>query len=57
MYYLRFFKEEKRRRKFLQDQVDNAPSFVEVLHMVETWLNERNLFSSKLAFATDGYIE
>ncbi|CAF2977642.1 unnamed protein product [Rotaria sp. Silwood2] len=41
-----------------QHQVDNAPPFVEVLHNVETWLNERNLLSSsnkrKLAFATDG---
>ncbi|CAF1406728.1 unnamed protein product [Rotaria sordida] len=41
-----------------QHQVDNAPPFVEVLHNVDTWLNERNLLSSlnkrKLAFATDG---
>ncbi|CAF3406911.1 unnamed protein product [Rotaria sp. Silwood1] len=41
-----------------QHQVDNAPSFVEVLHNVETWLNKRNLLSTtnqrKLAFATDG---
>ncbi|UJR21459.1 hypothetical protein I4U23_024544 [Adineta vaga] len=41
-----------------QRQVDAAPIFVEVLHNVESWLNERNLLSSsnksRLAFATDG---
>ncbi|CAF3273623.1 unnamed protein product [Rotaria socialis] len=41
-----------------QHQVDNAPTFVEVLHNVEKWLNERNLLSTsnghKLAFSTDG---
>ncbi|CAF2397241.1 unnamed protein product [Rotaria sp. Silwood2] len=40
-----------------QRQVDNAPTFPEVLRNVETWLNERNLLSSnkrKCAFATDG---
>ncbi|CAF4488580.1 unnamed protein product [Rotaria sp. Silwood2] len=41
----------------LKRQVDNAPTFPEVLRNVETWLNERNLLSSnkrKCAFATDG---
>ncbi|CAF1084403.1 unnamed protein product [Rotaria sordida] len=40
-----------------QHQVDNAPTFPEVLHNVESWLNERNLLSSnkrRCAFATDG---
>lgn len=39
--------------------MNRAPIFVDVLHNVEKWLNERNLLSSsnknKLAFATDGY--
>ncbi|CAF0722901.1 unnamed protein product [Adineta ricciae] len=41
-----------------QHQVDTAPTFAEVLHNVERWLNERNLSTSasrnKFAFATDG---
>ncbi|CAF1028119.1 unnamed protein product [Adineta steineri] len=41
-----------------QHQVDSAPTFVEVLHNVETWLNERKLLlpanKHTFAFATDG---
>ncbi|CAM4920348.1 unnamed protein product [Rotaria socialis] len=40
-----------------QHQVDNAPTFPDVLRNVEAWLNERNLLSShkrKCGFATDG---